>query len=430
VQSGAVAVVAPEIATNPLPSSSLHRAIEQGNPRWFSTPPVRLEVFLRVAGCPPDLVGRWLDRVQDLVAVLEPAARAAPAGYLDRLRNTLAVDHERLFGVDGELDRLGDFLANPNGDWIVSVLGDPGVGKTALAYEMVVRHGDQSGFRRVAAVSAKSNQLHPAGRLENGPGPAATDWRDLLVDVARQLDLPVAARPDAIEAALPAAMPAEPCLIVLDNLETVPDARFAVRYLTTSGLLRPHKVVLTTRVAVGTEAAHTIRERRWTGPDRAAAHAYAEYLTRDDPTLEPSPADLDDVVDAAERVPLLIKLIVSQAVFRRLPIGEVIARLRRRGGPLGAAVWAFCYVDSLNALGARVGAEAVERLLSVFCAKAGGSSFAADELRTLSGIADAARFEETVAAACQLSLMRSLAGNTRFTVHSLLREFYCDLDDG
>lgn len=425
-QSGSM-MPAKGLAASPLPDSSLHRALEQGNVRWFASPPARLEVFLRVAGCPPELVAPWLAKLAELTARPEPSRRTE----LD----AIAVDHERLFGVDDELGRLAGFLANPSGDWIISILGDPGVGKTALAYELVLRHAERAGFPRVAAVSAKFSHLHPAGRLEARPlrmaERVAVDWRDLLVDIAGQLSLDADLRPDAIEEQLPAAMPAEPCLILIDNLETLPEARFAVRYLSTSGLVRPHKVVLTTRTAVGQEAVFALRERRWTGPDRAACHAYADYLARDDPTLTPRPEDLDDVVEAAERVPLLIRIIMSQAIFGRLPIRQVIARLRQRGAELGSALWQYCYADSLTALASRIGDEDTERLMSVFCAKPGGSSFTAEELRTLSGIPGRDELEGAIAAACQLSLMRSHAGNTRFTVHSLLRQFYCGgLDDG
>lgn len=420
VQSGAVPGTG-----SLLPDSSLHRALEQGNLRWFGSPPARLEVFLRVAGCPVEMVAAWLEKLDGLAPEPDPRPRLD----LDHLRSAIVVDHERLFGVDEELERLARFLANPSGDWIISILGEPGVGKTALAYELVQRHAGEAGFERVAAVSAKFSHLHPAGRLEATS--EQIDWRDLLVDLAGQLRLDADLRPDTIEERLPASMPPDPCLILIDNLETLPQARFAVRYLSANGLVRPHKVVLTTRTAVGQEAAFAIRERRWTGPDRAACHAYADYLARDDPTLTPSPQDLDDVVDAAERVPLLIKIIMSQAIFQRLPIRQVVTRLRQRGAGLGSALWQYCYADSLTALASRTGEEVTERLMSVFCAKPGGSSFTASELRTLSGIAEEAELEGAVAAACQLSLMRSHAGNTRFTVHSLLRQFYCGgIDDG
>ncbi|WP_117212089.1 ATP-binding protein [Allorhizocola rhizosphaerae] len=345
--------------------------------------------------------------------------------HLEELQFAIAVDHDRLFGVEDELQQLGRLLANPHGDWIISILGEAGVGKTALAYDLVMRFARQAGFRRVAAVSAKFSYLDQAGRLQSDRGKVSIDWRDLLVELAGRLRLRMDLRPDSVEEQLPLVMPAEPCLMVIDNLETVAEAQVVVNYLASSGLLRPHKVVLTTRAATGAQAPRGLRERRWTGPDRQAAQEYARYLAGDDRTLDPRPGDLMDVVEAAQRIPLLIKIIISQAIYKRLPIREVIARLRERGGVLGSAVWSYCYADSLNALAARVGQDTAELLMSVYCTKKPSSSFTVEELRAASRIEDPARFEDAVAAACNLSLMQSLAGNTRFTVHSLLRQYYC-----
>jgi hypothetical protein len=347
---------------------------------------------------------------------------------LAHLRVVTTVDHERLFGVEDELARLGTYLANRSGDWVISIWGPPGVGKTALAYELVLQHAGAAGFRRVAAVSAKFSHLGAGGTLDLAGARLAIDWRDLLVDVARQLRLPVGLVPASIEKDFPGAMPDDPCLILIDNLETVPQAQVAVTFLTESGTIDPHKVVLTTRMSVAAQAARPVRERHWTGPVHSAALDYARYLASDDPTLDPSPRDLADVVDAAERVPLLIRLVIRQAMFERLPVRDVIWRLRRRGGRLGSAVWEYLYAGSLDALADHVGQGAAEQLMSVFCAKTSGSSFSRHELRSLSDIDDDL-FDRAVAAACRLTLMRGFAGNTMFTVHSLLREFYCgDVD--
>jgi hypothetical protein len=348
---------------------------------------------------------------------------------LAHLRVVTTVDHERLFGVDDELTRLGAYLSNRSGDFAISIWGPPGVGKTALAYELVLRHARAAGFHRVAAVSAKFSHLNAGGMLGLGQARLAIDWRDLLVDVARQLSLPINAVPASIEQELPRAMPDAPCLILIDNLETVPQAQVAVKFLTESATLDPHKVVLTTRTSVAVAADRNVRERHWTGPDRPASLDYARYLAGDDPTLDPRPSDLNDVVDAAERTPLLIRLIIQQAIFQRLPVREVIARLRQRVGGLGSAVWQYLYADSLDALAEHVGMENAAQLMSVFCAKAPGSAFTREELFELSEIGDGNAFDRAVAAACRLTLVRSFAGNTRFTVHSLLREFYCsDVD--
>jgi hypothetical protein len=75
VQAGTVPAAGADFAANPLPNSSLHRAIENGNLRWFATVPARLELFLRVAGCPEPELERWLDKLRQ---VGEPAGPEPP----------------------------------------------------------------------------------------------------------------------------------------------------------------------------------------------------------------------------------------------------------------------------------------------------------------------------------------------------------------
>lgn len=344
---------------------------------------------------------------------------------LERLRDVANVDHDRLFGVESELESLAAALRSRDSDWIISVWGGPGVGKTALAYELIKGHAGAAGFRRVASVSAKFSHLDRVGHLATDTRRAEIDWRDLLVDVGQQLAPGQAFNPALIEEQLPNAIPEEPCLIFVDNLESAPEAKLAVRYLAERNVIRPHKVVLTTRESVWDPDIRELRERGWDGPDQAAARDYARYLAGDDPMLNPTVRDLNDVVAAAQRTPLLIQIIVHQAREERLTIREVIARLRDVEGTLGKDVWSYCYAHSLNVLADRVGQDAAAGLMSVFCLRPPGNSFGSDEFHLLSGIDDRGVFEQTRAMACKLSLVRSLAGNSRFTVHSLLREFYC-----
>jgi hypothetical protein len=344
---------------------------------------------------------------------------------LEHLRAVTAVDHTRLFGVDQQLDTLGESLRAADSGWIISIFGGAGVGKTALAYELVKRHAADAGFQRVAAVSAKFSHIDRVGHIELDAGRALADWQDLLVDIARQLAPRKRFNTDLIERQLPAALPDEPCLIVIDNLETQ-EAELAVRYMASSGLTQPHKVVLTTRESVHGTGVYGLRELAWDGPDWVMAIEYARYLAADDALLQPTRQDLNDVVRAAERTPLLIQIIISQAREARLSIREVIARLRDVDGTLGSAVWAYCYVQSLNVLAERLGdMDLVAGMMSVFCLRPAGASVGSDEFFQLSGIADRERFHQARAMACKLALVKSLDGNTRFSVHSLLREFYC-----
>jgi hypothetical protein len=299
------------------------------------------------------------------------------------------------------------------------------VGKTALAYELVKLHATAAGFRCVASVSAKFSHIDRSGHIALDTARARMDWRDLLVDIARQLAPDKQFKVDLIERQLREAMPAHPCLIVVDNLETQ-EASLAVRFFADNGITGPHKVLLNTRDSILKTGIRSLREVRCVGPDHADAVAYARYLAADDATFKPTSKDLDQAVRAAERNPLFIQLIINQAREARLSIPEVVGRLRDIDSALGSAVWAYCYAESLNLLASRVGnADLVAGLMSVFCLRPAGSSISSDEFFRLSRIADRGGFEEARAMACSLALVKSLNGNTRFTVHSLLREFYC-----
>lgn len=366
-----------------------------------------------------------------------PLAKPALAADLARLRDVTTVDHERLFGVEDALERLGESLRNPDGAAIISIFGGAGVGKTALAYELVKRHAEAAGFRRVASVSAKFSHIDRVGHLESDAEREKVDWHALLVELAQQLAPGSPFNDVLIEQQLVGAMPAEPCLIVVDNLETR-EAEVAVKYLAGSGILGPHKVIITTREAVEGTGVGRLREITWDGPDHAAAAEYVRYLAADDRTLKPRNSDVDDVVRAAERTPLLIQIIINQARVERLPIRDVIARLRDVNGTLGKAVWTYCYVNSLNVLERKLrdpnlpddvaserAADMVADLMAVFCARPAGTSIASDDFHRLSRILDHDAFVRARAMACRLALVKSLKNNERFTVHSLLREFYC-----
>lgn len=179
-----------------------------------------------------------------------PSAAAESQKLSDDWTHRADVDHDRLFGEEDMLGRLGESLTNQNGDWLISIFGDGGAGKTTLAYEMVKRHARSAGFRRVAWVSAKFSHLRTLGNVDYTRH-AAIGWHDLLLDIARQLNLHVQQNPVQIEEhlahALGTAGATDPCIIVIDNLKTMMDAELAMRFLTRPSVLRPHKVIITTR---------------------------------------------------------------------------------------------------------------------------------------------------------------------------------------
>jgi hypothetical protein len=338
------------------------------------------------------------------------------------------VDHEQLFGVDRILEKLGRLIANTDGDWIISIFGDGGAGKTTLAYEMVKRYAAPAGFDRVAWVSAKFSQMRALGHVEQSRH-AAISWHDLLLDVTRQFALDIERNPARIEDRLAEALralgPVDRCLMVIDNLETLADAERAVDYLVRSSVLQPHKVIVTTRKSAE-KLSSLVREVPWHGLAAPAAREFARYLAADEPDFKLSARDLSQTVATSMGIPLLIKMIVRLAVVEARPIAEVVGQLKDPQGELGERVGLYLYEQAMDALAAKVGYEAATGLMNVFCGRASGESFTRAEFYELSLIKDWEVFERARIVARDLALIRALDGNSRFTVHPLLREFVCN----
>jgi len=356
-----------------------------------------------------------------------------PEAHISNWMRSAVVDHEALFGIDTTLKRLGAQLGNNDGDWISSIFGSPGAGKTTLAYETVKQHAAKTGYQRIAWVSAKSEFLTSRGTIDRSRR-AANNWRDMLLEIGAQLDLGILSNPMTVEQALARSLKSltddERCLIVIDNLETVQDVQSAIQYIERESFVRPHKVLLTTRSSVAEYSQHGVREVAWHGLDADAARMYAQYLWQDDPDLGLRKQDLDEIIAASGGLPLLINLIIKLAMFERRTIADIVGRMRDSRVELGATVSKYLYGESLTALASQdgVGAATAARIMNVSCTKTGGESFTSDEFYRRfrrDGDLSVETFERAKAAACQLALIRSFAGNTRFTVHSLLREFVC-----
>src|SRR5207253_6025038 len=49
------------------------------------------------------------------------------------LRNNAVVDHTQLFGVDTYIEKIKDDISAPQAAWVISLCGEGGLGKTAIA---------------------------------------------------------------------------------------------------------------------------------------------------------------------------------------------------------------------------------------------------------------------------------------------------------
>ena len=100
------------------------------------------------------------------------------SGPDDGWRQNAVVDHDRLFGVDRLIGLVVAAVASPSANWIVSLFGDGGIGKTTAAYEATARCAAERRFSRIAWVSATNvSAVQVAG---SGAAPGVIYWLDLV----------------------------------------------------------------------------------------------------------------------------------------------------------------------------------------------------------------------------------------------------------
>ena len=352
------------------------------------------------------------------------------------LRDNAFVDHTVLFGVDDILEKMREYLVAEQSAWIISLFGEGGLGKTALAYEIVARYAADAGFRRVAWVSAKTAQILPDGTLLRGSS-AELRWSDIIKKIADQLELSMSDGSISwisdFQHALRALPSQEKCLLVIDNLETVEDVTEAIHYLCGPGsgmsVIKPHKIIITTRRTIAGKAFHVV-EKQLTGLHPSTALQFIRELGNEE-IHQASDDELMPIVDATEGNPLLLKLCITRFLTSFLPLSFVLTELQEVNKLMGKNVIDYLYFESLSLLQERCGEQMTNRLLNAFCPLSAGESIEYLHLFSYSGIPDEEVFKNVLQAACELSLIRASSlkrMNRSYSIHSLLWKFICHMD--
>lgn len=373
------------------------------------------------------------------VAASESVSRWMPDRSGDDWRRHAYVNHDKLFGAQPIVDAVAAAIVNERGDHVVSVVGEGGVGKTAISYEAVQVAIDSGGFTRVAWVSATKPH---AGAAESGSGSyQITYWSDLQKEIADQLEFDLGPSRALWSAEFGQRMAelssSERLLVMVDNLETVPDATDVVQQFRRLGVTSPHRLVVTTRWEL-TPHVDTVQEHRVSPLSSADALALVRHIGAGDPGLRSAPdSALQPVLDVTGGTPFLIRLAVRQYLSSHHPLDHVLRRLRQlrdEAAPdLADQVRSYLYVESLRELERRHGEEVADALLGAFCVKGRGDAFRFTELGEVSGIDDEHGFGAVLSTACQLSLITSFGEASEatlergYTIHSLLYDFTCGL---
>jgi len=233
--------------------------------------------------------------------------------------------YSHLWGRENQIRSVMGVLRDPNGPRLTAITGLGGIGKTALAREIVARCQQEQLYGQISWQTAKE-EIFEGGiitRSADLPVSMASLLSNLFADFGIQDDKSEGTR----IAELRRILASRPSLIVIDNLETVPDFKHAITAL--SQIAGPiSRIILTSRPQLmqydsiyslpldgllETDAISLIRDE--------AAHKGLGSIDR------ASDKDLRDIYQATGGAPLAIRLVVGQ--MRHLPLEVILANLVR-----------------------------------------------------------------------------------------------------
>ena len=257
--------------------------------------------------------------------------------------------YRRLFGVEERIADVRASLTTNAEPWIVALEGMGGVGKTSLADSLARKMARETHFHEIGWVSARRRLFRLSGNVElldNRPDLTMAEVTDRLVDQFGLNEL--ARQPDAEKrAGLKEFFKTHPCLVIVDNLETVADYQTLVSQL--DDLANPTKFLLTTRYSLRNESGVYILTVR--DLSRQDAFAMMDYEARSRGLLELAEApeaDLALIYEVTGGNPLAIKLTVGQ--IHSLSLSTVLTRFGAARGTAVGELLSFIYADAWKSL--------------------------------------------------------------------------------
>lgn len=193
---------------------------------------------------------RQRQAISHLTDILSQHEDIASSEWRNVMSNRLGVpSYELLVGIEEPVKLLKEAIYNPTSNFIISIDGIGGLGKTALADYLARLMIQTTQFDEIAWITAKHTHLSMLGRLQIESGRPALTLPLLIENLFNQLN--VAANHDNMtqlqrQRLLHRFVKERKCLIIIDNLETVADYRNLLPEL--KKWQNPSKFLLTSRI--------------------------------------------------------------------------------------------------------------------------------------------------------------------------------------
>lgn len=324
--------------------------------------------------------------------------------------------YQRLIGRVEEQNKIMVALRAPKIPPIVVIVGLGGMGKTALAREIVVLCQQEGLFDHIVWTSAKAE--HFIGERAVEQGARFFDLDALLSDIGRQCDrIDIATMPtEQKKAAVAYLLAQQSIMVVMDNLETVLEHDAIVRHMV--DIIGKGKLLITSRHRITHERAFTVELKGFPVEDGIVFLRTEGQERNIMPVVNASQESLLEIHTVAGGAPLALRLVVGQ--LSRQPLISVLQSLRQASAKgQDYEFYRFVYWHSWNLLGETSQMALVD--LSVFPPIVGGAIMDVEAVSQLQ--------TDTFWSAMDQLVTMSLAdktgslGQERFALHPLTHYF-------
>ncbi len=326
--------------------------------------------------------------------------------------------YQKLFGVEPHLQRLQDLLERADAPWVILLHGIGGIGKTALADAFVRQAVTRPFFDDYGWVTARRYHLHLDGTVTpvaDAVSGVAGLWQNLADQL---LDEPLPS-PFSLERTIQLfrrRMERRNCLIVIDNLETLPDLENLLPIL--ARLAPPIKFLLTSRQSLESQAGIYLYSLPPLSQEDALALVRYEARLRNIPALVGAKdEELLPIYEIVGGNPLALRLVVGQV--RRHSLQSVLQDLKKARGRSVEQLYTFIYWQAWNRL-----AE-TERQVLLAMPLAPEEGVDPTFLRRVVGLENGL-LHDALDTLTKLSLVEHIslgANESRYVIHSLTRTF-------
>ncbi len=325
--------------------------------------------------------------------------------------------YSRLFGVEEKMAQVRAQLETASEPWLLALDGLGGIGKTSLADALARGLACGRHFHEIGWVSARRRLFRLSGDIETLADQSALMLAELVDRLIDQFALAgLRRRSDAEKlAGMRDFLRSQPCLVVIDNLETAAEYRSLVLQL--RGLVGPSKFLITTRHSLyDVSGVYTLTLR---GLSRGATLALIRHEAESRGLHELADApetELGQIYDVTGGNPLAAKLLIGQIHTLSLP--TVLSRFSAAKGKPVEGLLSFIYANVWQTLD-RDTRRVLQAMLLV-----------TEEGGRLEQIAAASELDEDEAATClhrlaTLSLV-NVGGSLqerRYSLHQLTQTF-------